>query len=705
MSTANPATSLPDGETRIVEFIQHYQMDALETLADGTTETFDVDMAAVLNHDERLYEYTVNNPDTYEMWWRDALENWEDRCEEAAQNDDYDVEEADIPDDWPGTPEAVTVKVTNLPDEALIDIGAPRTDLLGKHVKVRGVVRHLSPPKTRVKQAVFQCKRCGTDHFVTVSNDDIQTPHECQSCEKQGPWSRAPSREKRVDYQEMEIQEEPSEATDTSNPRVIRVRIEGTELTDTGLPGERVSVTGVLREELEEEDSVLIDSHLTAIEIEGESQDYESMEITDDDVDNIEETSERENLLELFGESLAPDIHGNELAKKAIVLQLMGGVTRHEDSPNQNTKGGEIHLAFIGDPGTSKSQLAKYARNVAPRSVKAVGKGATAAGMTASAVKKTIAGSTEWTLQAGSLVMADKGHITIDELDKMGEEVQHALHEALADREVSVNKADINDVTMKARTSALMIANPVHGRFDEYEKFTDQFGIESSLLDRAALVVIFADEADEDEDAKIADTIIDSRWGTGETDESQTDLLDTDHMRKYIAHARREYSPTATREVHEKLQEFYSEMRGMSDTEGSEKDVSIAPRALEGIIKFAEAHARLRLSDTLEMQDADAAIELFMEAYNKAGLDDGGYSADRYTGRSEAPRRKQQKQAIRAAIEQNYDGGAPVPDLVADVANMMGEEKSDVEGELRSVIEKMVNQGDLMRDEEGLAET
>jgi replicative DNA helicase Mcm len=693
--SSTPLKSLPDGEARIVEYIQQQQMDMLEAVAKGETETFDINMKAVFEHDDYLYRYTIHNPGSRgEIWWKNTLTDWEDYCETTAQNDDYDAEEADHPDDWPGIPEAVNVTATNLPDEALIDIGAPRTDLLGQHVKVRGVVRHLSPPKTRVKQAVFECRRCATQHFLPVKNDSIQTPHECRGCDSQGPWRRMPTEEKRVDYQEMEIQEEPSKATDTSNPRVVRVRIEGTELTDSGLPGERVSVSGVLREELEDEDSVMIDSHLKAIEIEGESQDYESMEITADDVTKIEETSERDNLLELFGESLAPDIHGNELAKQAIVLQLMGGVTRHEEAPNQNTKGGEIHLAFIGDPGTSKSQLAKYARNVAPRSVKAVGKGATAAGMTASAVKKTIAGSTEWTLQAGSLVLADKGHITIDELDKMGEEVQHALHEALADREVSVNKADINDVTLKARTSALMIANPVYGRFDEYEKFTDQFGIESSLLDRAALVVIFADEADENEDAKIANTIIDSHWDTGESDdEDEKGLLDTDHMRKYIAHARREYSPTATRAVHEKLQEFYSEIRGMSGAEGAEKDVSIAPRALEGIIKFAEAHARLRLSDTVELQDADTAIELFMEAYNKAGLDDGGYSADRFTGREPAPRRKQQKQAIREVINNKHGGQAPIDDLIEDAASMLGDKGSvsDVE----HVVDRMLEQGDL----------
>lgn len=299
--------------------------------------------------------------------------------------------------------------------------------------------------------------------------------------------------------------------------------------------------------------------------------------------------------------------------------------------------------------------------------------------------------------------MADKGHITIDELDKMGEDVQHALHEALADREVSVNKADINDVTLKARTSALMIANPVHGRFDEYEAFTDQFGIEASLLDRAALVVLFVDEPDEDTDTAIGRTVIGSHWGSMDDTADEDDLLNAEFMRKYIAHARREYEPVANEAAKEELSNYYATMRSMSTAEGSQRTVSIAPRALEGLINFAEAHARLRLSETVTVRDVKEAIDLFMEAYNRAGLDTetGKFSVDRIEGRSESPYRKQQKDCIREVVRELSDDGpgdASVDAVIKEVGIQMG----DGDSELRHVIETMVDRGALMPgDEEG----
>jgi DNA replication licensing factor MCM2 len=75
----------------------------------------------------------------------------------------------------------------------------------------------------------------------------------------------------------------------------------------------------------------------------------------------------------------------------------------------------------IGDPGTAKSQILKYAEKIAPRAVYTTGKGASAVGLTAGVHKDHA--TKEWTLEGGALVLADQGVCIIDEFDKMNEQV------------------------------------------------------------------------------------------------------------------------------------------------------------------------------------------------------------------------------------------------------------------------------------------
>lgn len=78
---------------------------------------------------------------------------------------------------------------------------------------------------------------------------------------------------------------------------------------------------------------------------------------------------------------------------------------------------GDINVLLCGDPGTAKSQFLKYTEKTAPRAVFTTGQGASAVGLTAYVQRHPV--SKEWTLEAGALVLADKGVCLIDEFDKV----------------------------------------------------------------------------------------------------------------------------------------------------------------------------------------------------------------------------------------------------------------------------------------------
>jgi len=372
----------------------------------------------------------------------------------------------------------------------------------------------------------------------------------------------------------------------------------------------------------------------------------------------------------------------------------------------------DTHSYLANGVVSHNSQLLSYIRNIAPRSVYTSGKGSSSAGLTAAAVRDDFGEGQQWSLEAGALVLADQGIAAVDELDKMRAEDRSAMHQALEQQQISISKAGIN-ATLKSRCSLLGAANPKYGRFDQYEPIGEQIDLEPALISRFDLIFTVTDQPDPDEDAALAEHILRTNYA-GELNTQRTKVANSNHsqeevdavtdtvdpeidpdlLRKYIAYAKRTCFPTMTDEAKAAIRDFYVDLRA----KGADEDapVPVTARKLEALVRLAEASARVRLSDTVERQDAERVIEIVRSCLQDIGVDPetGEFDADVIetgTSKSQRDRIKSIKDVIET-VDAEYDeeAGAPI-DAIVERAEAEGIDESKVMDQ----IEQLRRKGDL----------
>ncbi|QLG50069.1 minichromosome maintenance protein MCM [Natrinema halophilum] len=599
------------------------------------------------------------------------------------------------------------VRVRNLPETESPEIREIRARDMNSLVQVRGIVRKATDVRPKIEEAAFECQLCGTLTRVPQSSGDFQEPHECQGCERQGPFRVNFDQSEFVDSQKLRIQESPEGLRGGETPQSLDIHVED-DITGEVTPGDHVSATGVLRLEQQgdqQEKSPVFDFYMEGMSVDIDEEQFEDMDITEEDKKAIYEISNRDDIYEHMIASIAPSIYGYEQEKLAMILQLFSGVTKQ--LPDGSRIRGDLHMLLIGDPGTGKSQMLSYIQNIAPRAVYTSGKGSSSAGLTAAAVRDDFGDGQQWTLEAGALVLADQGIAAIDELDKMRAEDRSAMHEALEQQKISVSKAGIN-ATLKSRCSLLGAANPKYGRFDQYEPISEQIDLEPALISRFDLIFTVTDTPDEEKDRNLAEHIITTNYAgelttqreqlsslevtTEEIDEMTAQVdpeIDAELLRKYIAYAKQNCHPRMTEEAREAIREFYVDLR----SKGTDEDaaVPVTARKLEALVRLSEASARVRLSDTVEQSDAEQVIEIVRSCLQDVGVDPetGEFDADIVeagTSKSQRDRIKNLKQLI-SDIEEEYDDGAPV-DIVLERAEEVGMDHSKAEHEIDKLKQK-----------------
>ncbi|HIH20995.1 TPA: minichromosome maintenance protein MCM [Candidatus Micrarchaeota archaeon] len=501
------------------------------------------------------------------------------------------------------------VRFYNLPGKEILVqyLGAEH---LNKLVQVQGVINLMTDIRPKMQVALWECTYCETTTKNYPDKSGLKPPILCGKCGKK-EFVLLESTSDFVNTQYGQMQDLLERVQGSSTPSHIDVWFED-DLTNVVMPGETISITGVLRlmPRLEKgrAKSSIYGKAFDVVHVKKEEKEFEDISISKDEEQKILELSRNPRLQELIVGSIAPSIWGHKEVKAAIALQLFGGTPDKLLSDGSKVRS-DIHVLLVGDPGVAKSQLLKFTELLAPKCIYVAGRGASGVGLTASA-EKDKAGE-GWVLKAGALVLASGGLVAIDEFDKMDKDDRANIHEALEQQQISIAKAGI--VTrFKAKTSVLAAANPKLGRFDSNMQVADQFDIPPALLSRFDLIFTMRDVLDEPRDRKVAEHILKGLQQSagvkaGTSEKVKVEGIESDLLRKYIAYARRTVFPRLTDEAMEKIKDYYLELRLLGN---KTQTFPITARDLEGLVRLSEAMAKMRLSPAVELQDAEFAIAL-----------------------------------------------------------------------------------------------
>ncbi len=588
------------------------------------------------------------------------------------------------------------VRLVNISKTQEVKIRNIRAKNLGTMISIEGIVRQASEVRPQVINARFECPSCGTILSILQVEKKFQEPNRCSSCGRRGGF-RLLTKEM-VDAQRLVLEESPDALSGGEQPKRMQVFLKE-DLVDPRMevrttPGSKVRAIGILKEislPLPTGIQTRFDLAIEANNVIPLEETFDDLSITEEEENQIKELASEPNIVEKLAKSISPSVWGYPEIKESLALQLFGGVQKRR-SDGTLTRG-DIHILLVGDPGVAKSVMLKFISTIAPKGRYVSGKSASGAGLTATVVKDEFLRG--WALEAGAMVLSNKGLVCIDELEKMDENDRSTMHEAMEQQTVTISKANVQ-ASLNAQTAVLAAANPKYGRFDPTEMVAKQVNLAPSLLNRFDVLFILRDLPNKERDERIASHVLSEH-----RQDTKLDIVDRDLLRKYIAYAHQRYHPVLSQGASDKIKKFYVGLRNQSSFSSAEtvnKPIPISARQLEALVRLSEANARARLSKTVDVEDAERAIKLVQYYMMQVGYDEEtkSFDIDKVSGNPASKRSKIYvvKEALEE-LETKLGKLIPQEELEKVIGDKMPKE------ELEEAIEKLLRAGDIFRPRRG----
>ncbi|KAK5950344.1 MCM DNA helicase complex subunit [Knufia fluminis] len=560
----------------------------------------------------------------------------------------------------------------------------PRTlgsSLLNRMVSLEGIVTKCSLVRPKVVKSV---------HYNEKKNTFVFREYRDQTMSANAPASTSvyPQQDKDGDaliteygyctyrdHQTISIQEMPERAPAGQLPRGVDVIMDD-DMVDRVKPGDRIQLVGSFRS-LGNRNAgtgssvfrTLILANNVVLLSSKSGGGIAQATITDRDVREINKMAKNKKVFELLAQSLAPSIFGHDFIKQAILLQLLGGMEKN--LANGTHLRGDINILMVGDPSTAKSQLLRFVLNTAPLAIATTGRGSSGVGLTAAVTHDKETG--ERRLEAGAMVLGDRGVVCIDEFDKMSDIDRVAIHEVMEQQTVTIAKAGIH-TSLNARCSVIAAANPIYGQYDPNKDPHKNIALPDSLLSRFDLLFVVTDDINEKHDRDISEHVLrmhtyrDPRMEegepvretanqslgvgmqedassakptevyekfnpvlhagmtvkTGKGRNKQITPISMAFIKKYIQYAKSRVKPVLTKAASEYIVNCYGGLRNDDMQANIRRTSPMTARTLETLIRLSTAHAKARLSGEVSVYDAVEAekilrFALFKEMPEKEG--------------------------------------------------------------------------------------
>lgn len=511
-------------------------------------------------------------------------------------------------------------------------------------VGVQGIITKMSISRHLMSKSVHFCEKTGASTFKEYP--DEYSPEEQFDLKKNkivpktdvnnNPLSFEYGKSTFKNFQTLVVQELPEMSPPGQLPRSVTVIVED-DLVDRTKPGDRVQVMGIYR--LHAGNQAVVNGIMKASLVCTSIMPLNQQSPLKTMKPSTKLPFPENQVLSMFSQSVCPSIYGHEQLKKAVLLMLLGGCEKVLE--NRTHLRGDINLLMVGDPGTAKSQILRWVHNTVEICVGTTGSGASGVGLTAAVTTDKDTG--ERNLEPGAMVLADRGFVCIDEFDKMNETDRVAVHEVMEQQTVTIAKAGIH-CSLNARCSVIAAANPIYGEYQKDMPPTKNVGMPDSLLSRFDLIFIILDDKDPEKDRRIAERVCKNhRYSPVDPNslhqmqddyviephefitkpelmleksnlfkgDNRVEILTQGYLRQYVNYCRKNIAPVLSDTSIEILSNLWAVLRQKDLNESNSLRVlPITIRSYETLIRLSTAHAKLRLSASVEAVDCKEAFRL-----------------------------------------------------------------------------------------------